>query len=363
MSGTEATLEQHALFPNVTPCAAAWPMTFARTAITSGLASFALRVLGKSGPCIFMLHRFATEDQIGGRLRANDVEVLLEWIRRRKYRTLDVAELIAEVQEGCDSAGPAIAFTIDDGYHDQAEVGIPLFLRYDCPVTTFLATGFLDRIQWMWHDQIEFLLHTAEPQEVEFELPGAVIRVRLTDRISRSSAAAAIVARCKSDRSIAGRSVAAALAETLHVALPVEAPSAYRPMSWDDARGLEARGARFGAHSVWHPVFSHTSPEETVREIRESRGRLHDEMAKPSPVFCFPFGMPNDFRREDMEACRGSGFASALAASAGYPTAAALARDPLARFRIPRFAFEPNSYRNMQIVNGFERLMHGAQFF
>jgi len=337
--------------------------TLIRAAVTSGVASLALRTLGKTGPCIFMLHRFATEDRHSYRIRADDVESLLEWIRRRKYRTLDVADLVTEVREGREGKGPAIAFTIDDGYHDQAEIGIPLFLKYDCPVTTFLTTGFLDRIHWMWYDQIEFLLHTADPQLVEIDLPGGILRFQLRDRASRAAASGATVARCKAERSVDGRAVAAELASRLQLPLPVSAPTEYRPMSWDDARRLEARGARFGAHSVWHPVLSHTAPEEAAREIQDSRDRVHLELENPSPVFCFPFGMPNDFRPGDIDACRGSGFEAALAASCGYPTAEAFDRDPLARFRLPRFAFEFKRYSNMQIINGFDRLVHGAQFF
>ncbi len=337
-------------------------LSMLRSAVTSRVMSFALRALGRSGSCVFMLHRFATEESQAGRLRSSDVRALLQWIRRRKYRTLDVADLIAEVIEGRGRGQPAIAFTIDDGYHDQAEVGIPLFLEYDCPVTTFLTTGFLDRLHWMWYDQIKVLLHAAEAQVLEFDLPGGRLSLQLGNSASRSEAAAAIGARCKSHLSIAGRDVVTALAERLQVSLPADAPDAYRPMTWDDARRLEARGARFGAHSVQHPVLSHIDPVEAGGEIRDSRDRMLQELRNPSPVFCFPFGMANDFRPSDMQACRDSGFAAALAASPGYPTFEALNADPLARFRIPRFAFESKAHRNMQIINGFERLLRGTQF-
>jgi len=307
-------------------------------------------MLGKAGPCIFVLHRFEAEDMNTGRIRASQVAPLLEWIRRRRYRILDVADLIAELREGRSPAAPAIAFTIDDGYADQADIGIPLFLRYDCPITTFLCTGFLDQTHWMWYDQIEFLLRTAEPQRVELDVPGGVLKLDLRDSASRDAASRVLIARCKSELSIDGRTVAAALAERLKLPLPSAVPPEYGPMSWDDARRLEAQGARFGAHSVSHLVLSHASPEIAAREIRESRERIHRELTDPSPVFCFPFGKTDDYRPDDMHACRASGFDAAVTALAGYPPFSRYTGDSLAVFEVPRFAFEVAPYRNMQII-------------
>ena len=309
-----------------------------------------------------MLHRFATDEQREHRLHTTDVAATLEWIRRRRYRTLDVADLIAEVVDGRTGGLPAVAFTIDDGYDDQASIGIPLFLQYDCPVTTFLATGFLDRLHWMWYDQIEMILQSADASTIELELPDGIMQLRLGDQESRNNAVAALVARCKAQLSIDGRAVAAQLAERLQVSIPIEAPRAYAPMTWEDARRLEAKGARFGAHTVWHPVLSHLSVERAASEIQESRERVSRELRNPSPVFCYPFGGAADFRPDEIDACKQSGFAAAVTAMAGYPTVQTLGRDPAARFRVPRFPYESGRYSNLQIINGFERLLHGAQF-
>ena len=57
----------------------------------------------------------------------------------------------------------AVAFTIDDGYVEQATVAAPVFAEFDCPVTTFVTSGFLDRALWFWWDQIEYVFAPDNP--------------------------------------------------------------------------------------------------------------------------------------------------------------------------------------------------------
>ena len=57
-------------------------------------------------------------------------------------------------------SGRAIAFTVDDGYQDVAQVAAEIFLEYDCPLSIFLTTGFIDGHLWHWWDQIEFICLT-----------------------------------------------------------------------------------------------------------------------------------------------------------------------------------------------------------
>src|SRR4030095_2784004 len=61
--------------------------------------------------------------------------------------------------------GRAVAFTLDGGYEDQATVGAPVLSEPDWPVTTLVATGFLDRKLWFWWDRIEYVFrHTKRPR-------------------------------------------------------------------------------------------------------------------------------------------------------------------------------------------------------
>lgn len=40
-----------------------------------------------------------------------------------------------------------------------------MFAEFDCPFTTFLTTGFLDRTLWFWWDRIEYVFCHAVRRE------------------------------------------------------------------------------------------------------------------------------------------------------------------------------------------------------
>ena len=105
----------------------------------------ALRPLGRGLVAIFTLHRF-TEPEHG--VVGHDAAALrdhLAYLRRYRYRLLSMTDILKLLDEGVsDSRTPAVAFTVDDGHAGFARVAVPIFAEYDCPVTLFVPTGFLD---------------------------------------------------------------------------------------------------------------------------------------------------------------------------------------------------------------------------
>ena len=58
---------------------------------------------------------------------------------------MGLKDLIDKAIRGERFPQKAVAFTVDDGYFDFAEVAAPIFSHYDCPVTVFLVTGSIAR--------------------------------------------------------------------------------------------------------------------------------------------------------------------------------------------------------------------------
>src|SRR2546425_159452 len=115
----------------------------------------ALRAIGAGLLSIITLHRFADPDlQVPGHDPAS-LRNHLAYLRRHRYRMLslsDVLELLNDPDGGSTTA--AVAFTVDDGYGDFARIGAPIFAEYDCPVTLFVPTGFVDGQLWLWWDRV-----------------------------------------------------------------------------------------------------------------------------------------------------------------------------------------------------------------
>src|SRR5262245_54695213 len=107
---------------------------------------------------IFMLHR--VNDPSAG-ISGHSIEYVQSALKTLKASGARFVSVRQIVETSNQSAGPGhdwVAFTIDDGFADQAELARSAFLSVNCPVTIFLVTGFLDQKLWPWDDRVAFIL-------------------------------------------------------------------------------------------------------------------------------------------------------------------------------------------------------------
>jgi peptidoglycan/xylan/chitin deacetylase (PgdA/CDA1 family) len=312
-------------------------------------------LLGNRIP-VFALHRFAAPELGIGGHDPRVLRAMLERLRRDRYALLGLGDALRYLLT--DTAPPArsVVFTIDDGYTDLSLVAAELFLEYDCPVTVFVTTGFVDGQLWPWWDQIEFVcLHARVPAFQD--VPGGPrLRLPLGGAAERQHASRTLSAYAKRLREEEKRGFIEHLALEAKVKLPTHAPAAYRAMSWSDARTLERRGFSFAPHSVSHPILSRLDEAQARAEIRDSWRSLVAELSRPVPVFAYPNGGSDDHGPREYRLLAELGLSAAVTMSKGYACGTALTRTPHARFQIPRFGFPTDADRVCLIASGFERI-------
>ena len=304
---------------------------------------------------IFMLHRFRDPKRGVEGCDVPHLRRALTYLIRNGYELVSVVELFERLEGGGPQARGAIAFTIDDGYLDQATVAAPVFAEFDCPVTTFLTTGFLDGKLWFWWDQIEYLFRSATCRSARIQLGDGILDYRWENEVERSRAQADFTARCKPIPQAEKSAAIAQLARATAIDVPAAPPPSYAPMSWSQVRECERMGMTFGPHTVTHPVLSRSTTDVATNEISESWARLRDEVRTPVPVFCYPYGWWEDFGNREIALLRRLGFLGALAAEAGYANALSFRNSADDRFRVPRFGFPDGLPHLIQYVSGVER--------
>ena len=239
---------------------------------------------------VFMLHRFRASTSAADGYDPAALRRALAHLRRKKYNLVSIESLLRCNLEGCPVPDRSIAFTIDDGYADHAEIGAPVFAEFDCPVTTFVTTGFLDEQLWFWWDQIEFVFANSRLSTVFTQLGDTPLEFSLRSSSDRAAATSDFVARCKVVPNELKLEAIERLAIAGEVSLPAKAPARYAPMTWNQLRACEKRGMTFGPHTVTHPILSRVSDEQSRWELTESWRRLGEEASQPVPVFCYPNG-------------------------------------------------------------------------
>lgn len=306
---------------------------------------------------IFMLHRFHSPE-LG--VEGHDPVALrkaLAYLRRSRYEILPLGELFRRL----DGQGPplrgAVAFTIDDGYLDHAQVAAPIFAEFDCPVTTFVTSGFLDGMLWFWWDQIEYLFRLTQVREATVPVGTSSVSYRWETVPERDRHQFDFTARCKEVPNGEKLMAIQQLAHAFEVELPAAAPSPrYGAMSWDDLRRCERGGMNFGPHTVTHPVLSQTEDEQSAHELRESWRRLQQESRSPVAVFCYPNGRFKDFSTREVGTLRDLGFQGAVVGEPGYASARRFDESPGAPFGVQRFPYPEDLGHFLQVVTGLERV-------
>ncbi len=304
---------------------------------------------------IFMLHRFANPETGSIGMDPAVVRQGLARLRADGFELLSLDALFKRLVAGEPLRG-AVAFTIDDGYLDHATVAGPAFAEFDCPVTTFLCTGFLDRKLWFWWDRIAYVFEKTARRDFLFEFDGRELLCEWTSEEGRRRSKLDFIERCKRVPDAEKLAAIVRLAKAAEVLLPEAPPPEYAPMSWEQARACEKRGMGFGPHTLTHPILSRTPDTQSDGEIRGSWFRLKEELASPVPVFCYPNGSPADFGVREMNTFRAVGLAGAVVGTPGYAGNASFARSAEAPFLVRRFAFPHSRPMMIQYASGIERI-------
>lgn len=310
----------------------------------------------RSRASIFMLHRFRAPE-IG--VEGHDPKILraaLEALRRERFEIVPLKTLFEDLAAGRNHARPAVAFTIDDGYLDHATVAAPVFAEFDCPVTTFVTTGFIDSKLWFWWDRIEYVFANTRRVSAEVSIGGRNLQYAWRNAPERRAALSDFISECKALTEDQKGGAVDALAHSAEVDIPANPPLCYAPMTWADLRRCESMTMTFGAHTVTHPILSRTSDAQSRREIAESWNRLRAEAARPVPVWCYPNGQSGDFGDREIRSLTELGFIGAVTGVTGYADARRVRSGGSERFRVPRFAYPDSPEEVLLVAGGVERV-------
>jgi peptidoglycan/xylan/chitin deacetylase (PgdA/CDA1 family) len=307
---------------------------------------------------LFMLHRFAADPARVDRHHPSNLARALEYLRRRRYPLVGLADVVATVRDGSPLPPRAVAFTVDDGYADFYSLALPVFEHFDCPVSVFLTTDFVDGRVWMWWDRLAHMFRTTERNHATVTGAGRHVAWSWSGNRERVSALGSAVELMTFLPPTARDELIAALAREFDVELPAHAPIDYEAMTWDQVRAAETRGVTFGPHTLDHPTLA-TIPDrrECGRQITQSYARLR-EHASAIPVFCYPNGDARSFGQREIELVAETGFALAVTALPGHlPSGTTVHGWPRnLQLAAPRFPYPDDHSRLRQNVSGLERV-------
>lgn len=303
---------------------------------------------------VFMLHRMQ-DKQLG--VSGHDPDVLraaLSFVREQNYHPVSLRTLVEHLRQGTPLPDKAVAFTMDDGFYDQAEIAVPIFQEFRVPVTIFIATGLPDNEWWSWDYKLEYLILHRMKAGQTLSIGTRTWQLESSDRDNRRHCVRSIRGYIKSLDGNGFDDYVFDISQQLGHEIPPLPPPAYRAISWSQARALEAQGVDFGPHSHRHNILQTQPLADVENEIRHSWKRIQAELKNPLPVFCYPTGRTGvDFGPREMAIAQHIGMQAAVSADAGYINLNNSGQNNL--FALKRFAFPEKICDFRQYCSWLER--------
>jgi peptidoglycan/xylan/chitin deacetylase (PgdA/CDA1 family) len=214
-----------------------------------------------------MLHRVRPKGDLSSLHRNRDIEIttdqleeLIAWVKANEYRIVSLEDIISNIETR--PRYRQCAFTFDDGYRDNLTHALPIFEKYDAPLTVFLTTDFIDRKLQPWWYVLEGMSIT----DKEFE----TILPRILDGPWRGEHKVKLF-----DKSVQHHNL---LTNEMF-------------LDWEQVRSLSKHHLiRIGAHTVSHQRLSTLDSVDLWREVHDCKMRIEEEIGKAVEFFAYPFG-------------------------------------------------------------------------
>jgi len=289
-----------------------WPLR-----ILKSLGVFALtRALTAGRARILMYHNFSPSGSTDpDALSVEGVREQFVYLRRH-YRVVPLRQIAEQLAGHRELDARSVALTIDDGRRNCYEFLFPLLKEFRFPATFFVASSFIRGEDWIWTDKVIWLSEQVNP-------PKDLIRGQL-DPVFRS-----LNLLRPEERSARIE----AMAKSAGLSIPPNPPQKYASCSWNELREMADAGlVEVGSHTATHPILSSLTDEESWDEITRSRAEIENGMGREVRAFCYPNGMPGDFRPSQVKQVEKAGYTCSVVAQFGLVQAGS------DRFQLPRIA-------------------------
>jgi peptidoglycan/xylan/chitin deacetylase (PgdA/CDA1 family) len=260
-------------------------------------------------------------DHLLDRLRtsASFLEALIAHYRSKGIHIVTLDEALARLE--LPAPEPFVCFTFDDGYRDNLRLALPIFERYDCPLTIFVTTCFVDRSMNVWWAGLAELVKRKDAIDVP--------------ALGRTLDTSTFHNKVRAYRSLcAAVNTDALSAEVVSDLLRKHGISTEAILDKDALTETELREmgkselVAIGAHTHSHPQLAHLSLTDARREITANKQWLEEITGREVHHFAYPYGDSASCGEREFTLVRDIGFRSGLTTRIGnlrrkhasYPT-------------------------------------------
>jgi peptidoglycan/xylan/chitin deacetylase (PgdA/CDA1 family) len=248
----------------------------------------------------------------------------------RRFRLLNMTELVAELEAPEVTRSPTGVITFDDGFANNL-LAADLLARRRIPWCLFVPSGEVGNQRAMWLVEVSLLLMRGRADRVDvlggsWPLRNRPDRERSFKEMRRRLKAVPALLRRESLASLRAQFPAGETDRLL-----AESPW-LRILTWNELSQLCSAGVEIGSHGLYHETHHARQPADVrEEELVQSRVELAARLGKPCRAFAYPNG---DFVAESAGEAERAGYEMAFTTTPG----AVDAETRTDRFLLPRLS-------------------------
>ncbi|NSX87837.1 polysaccharide deacetylase family protein [Agrobacterium tumefaciens] len=222
----------------------------------------------------------------------------------------DLPALLADNHEGRSFC----AFTLDDGYRNNADYAAPIFRKYAVPYTIFITPGFVERTRSLWWETAAALTQKAASFEFDFGAgPEQVACASPSQKVEAFTRLEDFVQNFSEDEAVERIDLIARQHGVDPIAIVDELV-----MDEDELRVLAKDPlVHFGAHTMTHVNMRKIDAARLAYEIAESARRVEAYAGNRPRSFSYPYGWVKAVGEREAKAVHDAGFSAAVTTQAG----------------------------------------------
>jgi peptidoglycan/xylan/chitin deacetylase (PgdA/CDA1 family) len=247
-----------------------------------------------------------------------------------------------------------VVITFDDGYKNNYIYAFPLLKKYHVPATIFITTGFIDKTDFLWTDELSAMIARAEMVNTNMSWKNKEITLEISDFEKKKKTICFLKDYAKSLSESEKKYFIEQLGKSLNCNYdwnnldPLNSP-----MTWGEIREMNNDELiSIGSHTVSHPILANCTPEQQRIELAFSKKRINEELDTECISFAYPNGQPMDYNHKTLELLRELGYKNAVTAVSGYA-------DPgeTDNYQLNRFGGDMEIDEFGTVVTGLSRLI------
>lgn len=312
---------------------AIWRRNGKRWLIGAGLEASALAAgaglmsAARGSGVIFTLHHVRPETPpVAGPNRHLEItpeflDLAITQLKALGYDFIALSDVPARLQSA--SERPFAAFTLDDGYRNNAEHALPVFARHGVPITVFIAQGLAEHRQPLWWEVLGRLLRENDRLDFDFGDGPETLEVRTPVQQLDTFFRFAGHVWSREETDAVGR--LCGLAERYGIdplAITRELVMGPAELKEFAAHPLVS----LGAHTVTHRKLCRLPAEGAAGEMRESADWLADLTGQRPLAIAYPYGSRDAVGPREFQTAGDLGFVIGLTTQPGMLTKADLSR-------------------------------------